>query len=70
LDGDRLMLDATLLLLWCGFLYLLAAASLVPSVAQQKGRSGFGWMLIALLWSPLIALIALAALPDKPVDEA
>jgi len=46
-------------------LYFITACSLVPWVAQQKGRSGFAWMLIALFWTPLFALIALAAVPDK-----
>jgi hypothetical protein len=46
-------------------LYLLASLFLVPFVAWEKGRSGFGWMLIALFNSPLLALIALAAVPDK-----
>lgn len=43
--------------------------AIVPSVAQQRGRSGFGWMLIAMLWSPLLAMIDLAALPDKPRES-
>jgi hypothetical protein len=37
--------------------------TLVPFVASSKGRSGFAWMLIALLISPLLALIALVAVP-------
>jgi hypothetical protein len=60
---DRPM-DAVIILLG-GFLYLITAGALVPWVAQQKGRSGFGWFLIALFWTPLFALIALAAVPDK-----
>lgn len=32
-------------------------------VAAQKGRSAIGWLLIALLLSPLIAILALIAVP-------
>jgi len=34
-----------------------------------KGRSGFGWLLLALLVTPLLALIALAAMPIKRDEE-
>jgi hypothetical protein len=44
-------------------IYLLASVTLVPFVASSKGRSGLAWMLIALLMSPLLALIALVAVP-------
>jgi len=44
-------------------IYLLASVTLVPYVASSKGRSGLAWMLIALLMSPLLALIALVAVP-------
>lgn len=54
-----------IVMLWSVVLYIITAGSLVPWVAQQKGRSGIGWLLIALLWTPLFALIALAAVPDK-----
>ncbi len=43
--------------------YLLASVTLVPYVASSKGRSGLAWMLIALLMSPLLALLALVAVP-------
>lgn len=45
------------------WLYLAPAVFLVPFVARAKGRSGVAWMLTALLFSPLLALIALAAIP-------
>jgi len=61
--------DVAMLILLGGFLYLITAAALVPWVAQQKGRSAFGWLLIALLWTPLFALIALAAVPDKLEEQ-
>jgi hypothetical protein len=61
--------DFALFALAAGFLYLITAAALVPWTAQQKGRSGFAWMLIALVWTPLFALIALAAVPVKSEDQ-
>jgi len=57
-------MDALIILLGA-FLYLFTAVTLVPWVAEQKGRSAFGWGLIALVWTPLFALLALAAVPDK-----
>ena len=44
-------------------IYLLASVTLVPFVASSKGRSGLAWMFVALLMSPLLALIALVAVP-------
>jgi hypothetical protein len=43
--------------------YLLASATLVPFVASAKGRSALAWVLVALLMTPLLALIALVAVP-------
>jgi len=51
------------------FLYLFTAATLVPFVAEQKGRSALGWLVAALVWTPLFALIALAAVPAKREEE-
>jgi len=50
-------------------IYLLASGGLVPFVARAKNRSGIGWMVSSLLFSPLLALIALAALPPGTADE-
>jgi hypothetical protein len=61
--------DAHVLLLISSLIYLMASAVLVPFVAREKDRSGFGWMLSALLFSPLLALIALAALPPGTARE-
>ena len=47
----------------CLAIYVLASLGLVPFVAIEKRRSGFRWMLTSLLCSPLLALVALAALP-------
>jgi len=49
--------------------YFLATVALVPCVASANGRSGFEWLLIALLVTPLLALIALAAMPVKREDQ-
>jgi len=56
-------LQEVILLLPLVAIYLLASVTLVPYVASSKGRSGLAWMLIALLMSPLLALIALVAVP-------
>jgi hypothetical protein len=42
----------------------LVGSSVCGYVARQKGRSDLGWIILALLISPLLALIALAALPE------
>jgi len=44
-------------------IYLLASVGFVPFVALEKDRSGIGWAIASLLFSPLLALIALAGLP-------
>jgi hypothetical protein len=44
-------------------IYVVASLGLVPFVAVEKRRSGFLWMLVALACSPLLALVALVALP-------
>ena len=61
--------DAQLILLTGALVYLMASGSLVPFVAMSKGRSGLAWVFSALLFSPLLALIALAALPPGPGRE-
>jgi len=53
----------TALALGCLAVYVLASLGLVPFVAIEKRRSGFRWMLTSLICSPLLALVALAALP-------
>ena len=59
-----------ILLLLVPLWYVLTSLSLVPAVAHYKGRSGLAWTLTALLYSPLLALIALAAVPDiEPEDK-
>jgi hypothetical protein len=56
-------LQEAILLLPLVAIYLLASVTLVPYVASSKGRSGLAWMFVALLMSPLLALIALVAVP-------
>ena len=47
------------------FAWLMGFVALVFHVAEEKGRSGVAWGCAALLFTPVIALIALAAVPDK-----
>ena len=44
--------------------WLLPSLCVVPFVAKRKGYPWGSWLLIALLCSPIVALLALAALPD------
>lgn len=39
-------------------------AIVIAAAASQRGRFGLGWLLLALVLSPLIAGILLAVLPD------
>jgi hypothetical protein len=39
-------------------------------VARQKYRSGFGWFINGLIFSPLLAMIALAAVPAREPRRA
>jgi hypothetical protein len=50
-------------------IYLLASVALVPFVAMEKNRSGIGWGITSLLFSPLLALIALVAVPPGTAHE-
>jgi hypothetical protein len=53
-----------LVLFVLGIPYFFATVVLVPYVASEKGRSGVGWALAAVFVTPLLALLALAAVPD------
>jgi hypothetical protein len=44
-------------------------AVVVGSAAGGRGRSGIGWLLLALIFSPLIAGLLLAILPDLRTHE-
>lgn len=44
-------------------IFWLILALVVGVAAGSRGRSGFGWFLIAILLSPLIAIIILLVLP-------
>jgi len=48
--------------------YILATA-VVSLIASSRGRSGFGWFLLAFLTSPLIAVVLLVCLPKKGVGD-
>ncbi|PYM41358.1 MAG: hypothetical protein DME12_11915 [Candidatus Rokuibacteriota bacterium] len=51
--------------------YAIASVGIVPYVARAKRRSGPGWALLSLLVTPVITLLALAAIPPRggDVDE-
>ena len=61
------MMDFAIVVLIIGW---LSGSGLAGYVAERKGRSGPGWFFGALfLFSPLLALIALGALPVVPKAE-
>jgi hypothetical protein len=43
---------------------------IVGVAAERRGRSGIGWIFLALFLSPLIAAIVLALLPDPRYQRA
>lgn len=47
-----------ILLIWCVFCVVVGIA------ANARGRSGFGWFLLALVISPLIALVLVLVMRD------
>jgi hypothetical protein len=47
----------------------LVFAIVVGSAAGGRGRSGIGWLVLALILSPLIAGLLLAILPDLRTHE-
>ena len=52
--------------------WIAATAILVPFVAHEKGRSAIGWAFFSLFFSPLLTLLALAAVPSvehKPEEK-
>ena len=51
------------------FFWVLPALGIVPYVAHVKGYPWMSWLLIALIFSPILALLAIAALPDRRSQE-
>ncbi len=47
-----------------GAVIWIGAAILAGWVAVQNNRSGAGWFFNALIFSPIVALLALAAIPQ------
>ena len=43
----------------------LVAAALVARAAVGRGRSGFGWLLLAFLMTPMVAGLLLLLMPDR-----
>jgi hypothetical protein len=54
----EMMLAAVVVYLW-----LVPSILLVPVVASRKGESGGLWAFVAIIFSPPLALLALAAIP-------
>jgi hypothetical protein len=61
-EGDYLMFWA--LVFWCGF------AAAVGILAGNKGRNGFGWFVLALIISPLLAGILALAVSDLASEKS
>lgn len=53
------------------FLLWIGASIVVAIGASNRGRGGFGWFLLSMIFSPLLTLVALLLLPkidpDAPV---
>jgi len=47
--------------------YAAVSLTLAPTVARAQGRSALLWALVSLLVTPVLALLALAAMPDRVV---
>lgn len=56
-------MDLGLILFW------IVGAVLAGLVAQAKGRSYIGWVILSLFISPLLTLIALVALPTVDLSR-
>jgi hypothetical protein len=51
-------------MVFVGIIWLILTF-VIGVAAERRGRSGFGWFLLALFLSPLVAGILLAVFPDK-----
>ena len=47
------------------FLIWIALSVAVGAAANARGRNGFGWFLLAIFISPLLALLFLVAFPAR-----
>lgn len=65
--GAALALLTSLFFLPFLLAYVLATF-VVAYVASEKGRRGLAWWALSLFLSPLLALLALAALPNERRD--
>lgn len=48
----------------------LIFAAIPALIAPSKGRSAFGWFLIGVLISPLLAFLLVVLLPNKKEEQA
>lgn len=51
------------------FLVWLALSICIGIIASGRGRSGFGWFLIAVIISPLISLVLLLVMKNLRAEE-
>jgi hypothetical protein len=58
-----------LLALWA-FAIWVGGASVAAWVAREKGRDPVAWFVLAFFLSPLVALIALSAIPARHLTRA
>lgn len=44
-------------------------AVVVGVIAEGRGRSGFGWLLLSAILSPLVGLVLVLGLPNKKPEK-
>lgn len=64
--ADPIVVLSVFVLAW----FWLSGSGLVAWVAAQKNRGAVSWFLAALLISPVLCLVALAAVPPRREDFA
>lgn len=56
-------MEVLIILLWLG------CAIVAGMMAEQKGRSGCGWLILGLMFGPLIILVVVVAAPNEYRSE-
>ncbi len=55
----------TIILMLAGIAFMLWIYLFLPAqMAEERGRSGLGWVLISIFFSPVVAIIGLLVLGD------
>jgi len=52
-----------------GALIWIVTVIIITIAAGKRGRNGFGYFVLSLLFSPVVGLIALATLPEPGAQE-